>query len=89
MKDKLDRQIQLAVRDAVIRLSRDDVPDTATLALAIASGETAQTLADKAQEKIDRRTAKPETEAVPAPTAPVPAAEPVPTSHPARSHHKK
>lgn len=60
LKEKLDRQISRTVRDAVIQLSRDQVPDAGSLALAIASGQTAETLVRQAQEKIDRRTVHPE-----------------------------
>lgn len=90
LKEQLDRQVTGAARDVVIRLSKGEVPDAASLALALASGETAQTLADKARERIERKTAKPEAEANPVPAVPTePAAAPVPPSHPTRSHPKK
>jgi hypothetical protein len=90
MKANLDRQIQLAVRDVVIRLSRDEAPDAATLALALASGETVQSLTSQAQDKADRRN-KPKEAPVQTITSPsepaVNYAEPAP--QPARSHNKK
>lgn len=57
LKEKLDRQISLAVRDTVIRLSRGEAVDAGNLALAIASGQTAESLVKQAQEKLDSRAA--------------------------------
>lgn len=91
LKEKLDRQIALAVRDTVVLLARGESPDAGNLALAIASGETSQSLAGKAQEKVDRRSAAKAEPDKPAAAVPVPPAEEaveVPHDKP-RSHHKK
>lgn len=90
MKEKIDRQILRAVHDVVVRLSRDEVPDNAALAVALASGETTQTLADKAKERIDRRTAKPEEVPVkpPVETPKTPVEQKTPLQ-PARAQPKK
>lgn len=67
-QQKIERQIQLAVREAVIRCSRDEVPDPASLALALASGETAQSLCEKANAKIEKRDNPPAKAATTAPS---------------------
>lgn len=88
LKEKLERQRQLAVRDSVNLLSRGETPDPATLALAVACGETLQSLADQAQAKIDKRT-NPEAEKTePVPVEAAVVTEEVPHEK-VRSHHKK